>query len=132
MTTARVLVVDDDWDFIRRIQEAVDPVVDLRIATCEAEALAAVSAWAPQVIVLDLLLYDADGFALLERLTRPATGQSPVVLCATDGFGAGTRLTPTPDWPVGTLLRSATPTEMRLAVLSATAAPRQETLVPSG
>lgn len=122
MPIGRLLVVDDDWAFIENLRLAVDPLVDVHIVSGEDEALAAVRDWEPDVVVLDLLLPDGDGFALLDLLTCPTRADRPVVLCITDGYGADTRLLPLTDWPVGTLVRSASPASFRSAVLQAVAA----------
>lgn len=132
MALARVLVVDDDWRFIHQMHLALKRCADLRVARDEAAALTALHDWAPDLVVLDLLLQDTDGFALLDRFTSPALGHRPVVLCATDGIGAGTRLAPCMDWPVGTLDRAASPIELRATILRAMSPHETAPLVGSG
>lgn len=121
MAGARVLVVDDDGAFVETLQSTVGNFVDLRAVTGGAEALACAAEWEPNVVLLDLLLHDTDGFELLYQLMFPRHHHAPSVLCVIDGYGADTRLIPFSEWPVGTVLRSAHPTEFLTAILRAAA-----------
>lgn len=114
---ARVLVIDDDAAFVENVRAAVSSCVDLRVVADEAGAVAAVRAWEPDLVVLDLLLDGADGFALLEWLTGPGVRRAPAVLCATGGHGAHRRSMPRGGWPVGTLLRDGDTRDLREAIL---------------
>lgn len=129
MAGARVLVIDDDRTFIDQIQAALHGVGELRATACGQDGLRTVEYWTPDVVMLDLLLHDVDGFALLERLTAPTRSYRPAILCLIDGLGAGMREVPFVGWPVGTLVRSAPPAQMRFAVLRAAQA-RAELLSP--
>jgi len=71
MGTSRVLVVDDEpkiRTLVRRYLESDGFTV--REAETGEDALAAVAAWAPDVVVLDVRLPGMDGFAVLAELRR--------------------------------------------------------------
>ena len=69
----RVLVVDDDHDFrfLLKVQLGLEP--DLEVvgtAADGAEALARVRELAPDVVAMDLLMPNVDGFTAIEALQR--------------------------------------------------------------
>lgn len=117
--SARVLLVDDDPIFVDRAMIALEPITDVRTVQSGSGALSVASFWQPDVILLDMLLDDVDGFTFLERLSEAGLSRPPFILFTTDGRGAGTRVRPLPDWKVGTLLRSSSTSELRSAVLQA-------------
>lgn len=116
---ARVLLVDDDQYFIERATRALKPLGAIRIAGSARMALALAGDWDPDVILLDMLLDDLDGFTFLEELTASGLRPLPFILCTTDGRGADTRVRPLPDWSVGTLVRSSSMQQLRAAVRQA-------------
>lgn len=124
MGMARVVVADDNGKFVRTVRAGVGEFVDLRVVSNGAALLELVGLWEPQVVVLDMLLADIDGFTLLDRLACPCTADArpPAVLCVTSGRGAGIRSCDLRGWPVGTLTRSASPSQIRTSVLRALAA----------
>src|SRR5258706_12632061 len=79
---ARVLVVDDDANvtaLLKRLLMKDDYVVD--VASNGASALAAIAARLPDVILLDVVMPDVDGFTLCRRLKADAvTRFIPVIL----------------------------------------------------
>ena len=80
MSRGRLLLVDDDEDIraIARISlERVGGWTVVPAASAD-EAVAAASAQPPDVVLLDVMMHDADGPATLERL-RPLIGGVPVV-----------------------------------------------------
>lgn len=82
----RILVVDDDG----RIRELLESTLrfagfEVAVAATGRECLDTVVAWAPDLILLDVMLPDLDGFELL-RLLRSRQDLVPVVfLTARDG-----------------------------------------------
>jgi CheY-like chemotaxis protein len=118
----RVLVIDDDHAFVGEACDALGAIAELRTISSARLALAQIVDWTPDVILLDLLLDDVDGFTFLERLIELKLATQPSILCTIDGPGAGTRLMPIDGWPVSTLLRSSSRMQLRAAVLKAAAA----------
>jgi CheY-like chemotaxis protein/transcriptional regulator with XRE-family HTH domain len=80
----KVLVVDDNADLIhfyrRYVQGTRYHIVPVREG---ARALETIQALAPDVIVLDVMLPDADGWELLSHLhNHPATRAIPIIVCS--------------------------------------------------
>jgi two-component system, OmpR family, response regulator len=74
----RVLVVDDEADVGDLLAYGLSAAgFDVAVATTGASALNTTKRWAPDVIVLDVMLPDTDGFSLLPQL-RSVTA-SPVI-----------------------------------------------------
>jgi CheY-like chemotaxis protein len=82
MTALRVLHVDDEPD-IREVVEfslGLDADLVVRSSSSGEEALAVVDDWAPDVILLDVMMPVMDGPATLARLqSNPGTAHIPVV-----------------------------------------------------
>ncbi|MCX7838272.1 MAG: response regulator [Anaerolineae bacterium] len=83
-TAYKVLVVDDNADLIlfsrRYVQGTRYHIVPVREG---ARALETIQAVAPDVIVLDVMLPDADGWELLSHLhNHPATRAIPIIVCS--------------------------------------------------
>jgi DNA-binding NarL/FixJ family response regulator len=83
----RVLVVDDE----RRFRDAARQLLERRgyavvaEAGCAATALDAVERFAPEAVLLDVLLGDDDGFEVCRRLTRAQPGLA-VLLASTGDY----------------------------------------------
>lgn len=77
----RILYVDDEED-IREIAVMaleLDPNFEVRDCGSGAEAIEVVAAWAPRLILLDLMMPGMDGAATLAALrARPETAGTPV------------------------------------------------------
>jgi CheY-like chemotaxis protein len=82
MGSVRVLHVDDEPD-IREVVEislGLDPAFAVRSCASGGDALAATADWAPDLILLDVMMPDMDGPMTLARLReRPQTASVPVV-----------------------------------------------------
>jgi CheY-like chemotaxis protein len=82
MTALRVLHVDDEPD-IREVVEfslGLDPDLVMRSCASGEEALAVADAWAPDIVLLDVMMPVMDGVATLARLREnPRTVGIPVV-----------------------------------------------------
>ena len=82
MVARRVLVVDDD-PALREILHATltDDGYETRTATSGAEALASLQTWRPELILLDLMMPDGDGWSFRRgQLADPTLATIPVVL----------------------------------------------------
>jgi signal transduction histidine kinase/AraC-like DNA-binding protein len=79
-----ILIVDDDpqaCDLYQRIVTKVLPGHPVRVASGGQAALAALREQAPGLVILDLVMPDVDGFAVLAALRRlPATRRVPVLV----------------------------------------------------
>ncbi|HYI16668.1 MAG TPA: response regulator [Thermomicrobiales bacterium] len=107
MGTARVLLVDDDQLFIRRMQRALDGELDLQVATTSCDALTRTADWMPDIVVLDPLLGDADSFGLLDRLRASWQGAGVGVICLSRGAGSLTRYQRADEGFYGTVMRDS-------------------------
>ena len=82
----RVLVVDDEENIRFIVESALDMAgFDVTAAETGSQALDAIEAVQPQVIVLDVMLPDTDGFTLLQRIRDRGTRAPVVFLTARDG-----------------------------------------------
>lgn len=78
LSDSRILVVDDEPHLLEMLSVSLRYVgFDVASATTGVEALAAAAAFRPDLVVLDVMLPDADGFALLSLLR--ATGDMGVL-----------------------------------------------------
>jgi DNA-binding response OmpR family regulator len=84
--TAPVLIVDDSLTVRMDLSEAFSAAgCEIRLAASAAEARAAIEAATPAVIVLDVLLPDADGVDFLVELRdAPKTAEVPIVLLSSE------------------------------------------------
>jgi CheY-like chemotaxis protein len=83
--TDRVLVVDDDRDFTILVSRllADSPVRRYQVLGAESgrEAIAMLDSYRPDLILLDLIMPDMDGFQVMERIrTHPAWRDIPIVV----------------------------------------------------
>lgn len=85
MARERILVVDDEPAIVQVISERLAREgFDARVAASGREALAAVAEALPDLLILDLMLPDLDGFDVLRRLRAgidvPAARDLPVIV----------------------------------------------------
>lgn len=68
----RILYVEDDADILAIGQLALEQVAGFEVCACEsgARALAAAADFKPQIMLLDVMLPDMDGLAILAALRR--------------------------------------------------------------
>jgi two-component system cell cycle response regulator len=80
--TARVLVVDDVPANLRLLEAKLRAeYFEVALAASGPEALALSGAWAPDVILLDIMMPGMDGYEVCRRLkAQPATAHIPVVM----------------------------------------------------
>lgn len=90
----RMLYVEDDRISAILFSAAVhlQGGFELRVAEDGEEALALVSDWTPDVLVLDAHLPDVNGFDLLRALRqRPSLSCTPAFMCSADSMPADLR-----------------------------------------
>ena len=77
----RILVVDDEPDIRRLVAEALEATgYDVRTAANGEEAIRAASLYIPDLVLLDVMMPDMDGFAVYERLrAKPVDLRSPII-----------------------------------------------------
>lgn len=90
----RVLVIDDEPQIRRALRTALDAHgYTVEVAADGASGLEAIAAWAPDAIVLDLVMPDVDGFEVLRQtrvwsdipvIVLSARGQEPDKVAALD------------------------------------------------
>src|ERR1700734_3534278 len=90
----RVLIVDDHAEFravARELLEAAGYVVSGEVAGAR-EALAAGSAQAPDVVLLDVVLADGNGFDVAAELSRDPSGPVVVLVSSREAEDYGQRV----------------------------------------
>lgn len=80
--TERILVVDDDPDILKFIRVNLElEGFGVEVATSGADAIEAVSAQPPDLVLLDVMMPGMDGFGVLRRLrAHPAAANTSIIL----------------------------------------------------
>ena len=78
----RVLLIDDEPFYYKLIRKTLkEAQYNLEYARSGTEGLAKISAFAPEMLIIDLKLPEMDGFQILERFRRdPKFGHVPVIV----------------------------------------------------
>jgi pilus assembly protein CpaE len=78
----RVLLIDDEQFYFKLIQKkAKESDYELEYAKSSSEGLAKISSFDPDLLIVDLMMPDMDGFQILERLKRdPKFSSVPVIV----------------------------------------------------
>ena len=78
----RVLLIDDEQFYYKLIQKKLkESDYDLDYAKSSAEGLSKISSFDPDLLIVDLMLPEMDGFQILERLRRDTKyGSIPVIV----------------------------------------------------
>jgi diguanylate cyclase (GGDEF)-like protein len=71
--SAKVLIVDDDVTSISIVAQLLEPEFEVAFATSGAQALALIPRLMPDLILLDVVMPDMDGYALCTQLKRDLT-----------------------------------------------------------
>jgi two-component system KDP operon response regulator KdpE len=88
-SAARVLVADDEPDLLDLLRETLAAQgYDVMTAVTGAEALAAVSSFCPDVLIVDIAMPGLSGREVLDRLRESGSG-IPIVAISGDAGGAG-------------------------------------------
>ncbi len=84
---ARILFVDDDLDTLRLMNTAVVLFGHHALtATSGQEGIRIAAEEAPDLILMDMLMYDLDGLAVIRRLkSNPVLASIPVVMISASG-----------------------------------------------
>src|ERR1700722_8016101 len=92
--SVRVLIVDDHPEFravARELLEEAGYVVSAEVAGAR-EAIASVSAHAPDVVLLDVVLPDGNGFDVAAQLSRDPSGPVVVLVSSREAEDYGQRV----------------------------------------
>ncbi len=86
----RILLVDDDHDFVEATTAVLESVCDVDVAYGGGEGLAKARASRPDLILLDVIMPDEDGFDVCEKLKAdPALADVPVIMLTSLPEGLG-------------------------------------------
>ena len=79
---AKILIVDDDPDMVELLQTSFTGAgYSVRTATSGSQALATARRSPPDVVLLDLIMPEVNGFTVCQTLRRePATASVPIIL----------------------------------------------------
>ena len=86
----RILLVDDDRDFVEATTAVLESVYEVEVAYGGGEAMAKARASKPDLILLDVIMPDEDGFAVCDQLKAdPQLADVPVIMLTSlpDGLG---------------------------------------------
>jgi two-component system response regulator (stage 0 sporulation protein A) len=89
MRKMRVLVVDDNKEFVGLLREYLEKQDDIEVAGVAyngVEALEAIQELTPDVVVLDIIMPYLDGIGVLERLSKEDASSRPKIVMLT-AFG---------------------------------------------
>jgi CheY-like chemotaxis protein len=85
-----ILVIDDDWGFcqlVLRMLQAADGSYEVRRADDGEAGLQALREQPPDLLLLDLVMPDMDGFHILDEVrTNPELGGFPVILLTATSY----------------------------------------------
>lgn len=90
MKKVKLLVVDDNPDFIRTVKESYAQDADVEIIgyACDGlEAISKIERLAPDVVLLDLVMPELDGFGVLTNLDYTKLQRKPKFIVASQLFG---------------------------------------------
>lgn len=89
--SARILLIDDDPEFIEYTRNLLEDVGTVRVAMDVERALSSNVLWQPNLIIVNVLLgHNGDSFNLLDEI-RSARGNAPYgIICLARGPGAMT------------------------------------------
>src|SRR5215467_1410078 len=80
LSESRVLIVDDDRSSLNILVEALRHDYELSVATDGPSALWNIQMSAPDLVLLDIVMPDMDGYEVCRRLrSAPATREIPVL-----------------------------------------------------
>jgi PleD family two-component response regulator len=101
----RVMLVDDDPEFIEKAREILAGLAELRVVRDAETALAENLAWRPELIMLDALFGSGDSFALLDALKEARPEERIGIICLAKGRGASNHVEPFGDEVFGMIRR---------------------------
>ena len=93
MHVGKILVVDDEPE-VRKLMEhfLTDRGYEVRLATNGREGLAAIDTFVPDVVLLDMLMPEMDGFETLKQLAARAPGLPVIMVTVNEDVQTTSRL----------------------------------------
>ena len=86
----RILLVDDDRDFVEATTAVLESICEVDVAYGGAEGLARARVSKPDLILLDVIMPDGDGFAVCDQLKAdPQLTAVPVIMLTSMPAGLG-------------------------------------------
>lgn len=118
--SVRILLIDDDPEFIDYTRDLLDGIGDLHVATDVEQAISANTLWQPNLIIVNVLLGNGgDSFNLLDEI-RSARGNDPYgIICLARGPGAITHYQQLGNELFGTMDRETDPLDLREEISNA-------------
>lgn len=114
--TKRVLLVDDDPEFITGLRDALQNIVELHVVDKASEAVSVSRAWKPDLVILDVLLTEGDAFQLLDQIRAVRDDEPYGVVYLAKGRGAHTQYQPFGNELFGILERDLNVIQLRTEV----------------
>jgi DNA-binding response OmpR family regulator len=109
----KVLLIDDDLEFIELVQVIWPEEIELRVARDAMDARQAALCWQPSLIIVDPLLENSDSFMLLDELRMALAERRHGVIYLAKGRGSTTQFQLFGNELFGVLQRSADPSRLR-------------------
>lgn len=109
----RVMLVDDDPDFIARASEILAELAEVRVVGDADSALAENLTWRPDLIMLDALFGTGDSFELLDALRAARPAERIGIVCLAKGRGASNHVEPFENEVFGMICRDPDETLLR-------------------
>ena len=94
----KILIVDDDPLNVEIIEEIIGDDFEFKVATCGKDALKAVAKFSPDLILLDIMMPDMDGYEVCRRIREnPALSLTKIIMVSAkqmlsdrlDGYNSG-------------------------------------------
>jgi len=118
-TVRRILLVDDDPEFVARAASILAGVADFRAVADADAALAQNALWRPDMVLLDTLFASGDSFQLRDALRDARPDERFAIIFLAKGRGAANQIEPYGDGIFGMLRREPDDEILRDEVVNA-------------
>lgn len=118
-TVRRILLVDDDPEFVARAAGIIAGVADFRAVADAEAALVQNDRWRPDMVLLDALFASGDSFQLHDALREARPDERFAIIFLAKGRGAANQIEPFGDGVLGMLRREPDDEVLRDEVVNA-------------